>query len=130
MNKASAINDSGIAIIGMSCRFPMANDIETFWRNLQHGVECISFFDRQELISSGLDPDLIGNPNYVKANSILSDIELFDASFFDLSAREAEIMDPQHRLFLEHAWEAMETAGLVTTAKLTTVRLAFMRVSA
>lgn len=106
--------DSEIAIIGMSCRFPGANDTDTFWQNLRDGVESIRFFENQELVASGVDPALVSNPNYVKASSIVPDIECFDASFFDFSAREAEMIDPQHRLFLECAWEAMERAGYDT----------------
>ncbi|NEQ79122.1 MAG: amino acid adenylation domain-containing protein [Moorea sp. SIO2I5] len=103
-----------IAIIGMSCRLPGANNIDEFWQNLRDGVESISFLSEQELLSSGVDPTLISDPNYVKASGVLSDVDLFDASFFNFSAREAEVMDPQHRLFLEHCWEAMEHAGYNT----------------
>ena len=111
ISSPNSLNDSEIAIIGMSCRFPGAKDIEVFWQSLQDGVESIYFFDHQELLSSGVDPDLPNKPNYVKATGLLSDIELFDAFFFDFNAREAEILDPQHRLFLECAWEAIESAG-------------------
>ncbi len=100
-----------IAIIGMACRFPGAKDIEAFWQNLQNGVESISFFSDEELLSSGIDREILNQPNYVKANAVLSDIELFDAAFFDFSPKQAEIMDPQHRLFLESAYEALENAG-------------------
>ena len=103
-----------IAIIGMSGRFPGAKNVDEFWQNLCDGVESISFFSDQEVIDSGVDPDLVKNPNYVKASATLADIELFDANFFGFSAREAEIMDPQHRLFLESAWEAVENAGYNT----------------
>ncbi|NEO98309.1 MAG: SDR family NAD(P)-dependent oxidoreductase [Symploca sp. SIO2E9] len=105
------INELDIAIIGMSCRVPGAKDINTFWQNLLNGVESISFFSDSELESVGIDRALLNNPNYVKAFGKLSDIELFDASFFGFSAKEAQIMDPQHRLFLECAWEAIERAG-------------------
>ncbi|MBE9224523.1 SDR family oxidoreductase [Phormidium sp. LEGE 05292] len=108
------MSNSDIAIIGMSGRFPGAKNIDEFWQNLQDGKEAISFFSDEELRSSGIDETLINNSKYVKANAIVSDIELFDASFFDFSAREAEITDPQHRLFLEHAWEALENAGYNT----------------
>lgn len=114
LHSPNSLNDSEIAIIGMSCCFPGAKNIEDFWQNLQDGVKSISFFDERELVASGVDPTLLSNPNYVKAGGVLSDIELFDASFFDFSAKEAEMMDPQHRLFLEHAWEAIESAGYDT----------------
>ncbi len=100
-----------IAIIGMTGRFPGANNIDKFWQNLVNGVESITFFTDEELIASGLDPALVSSPNYVKAKGVLEDIEMFDASFFGFTPREAELMDPQHRLFLEVAWEALENAG-------------------
>ncbi|MEG3959208.1 non-ribosomal peptide synthetase/type I polyketide synthase [Microcoleus sp. herbarium2] len=103
--------DLDIAIIGMSGRFPGANNIDEFWQNLQDGVESISFFSDRELESSGINSALLGEPNYVKAKAVLDDIDLFDASFFDISPREAKIMEPQQRLFLECAWEALENAG-------------------
>jgi len=98
-----------IAIIGMSCRFPGANDLETFWRNLCEGVESVSFFSEAELESGNLE--LRRQPDYVRTNAILSDIDQFDAAFFGYSDKEAEMMDPQHRLFLECAWEAIAHAG-------------------
>lgn len=98
-----------IAIIGMSGKFPKAKNIDQFWQNLRDGVESISFFNEQDLLS--VDPNLLANPDYVKAFGALADIEWFDANFFGFNAREAEVMDPQHRLFLETAWEAIESAG-------------------
>jgi len=101
-----------IAIIGMAGRFPGAKGVEQFWQNLCEGVESISNFADQTLISVGIDSTVVLNdPNYIKAGAILDDIELFDASFFDFNPREAEMTDPQHRLFLECAWEALEGAG-------------------
>ncbi|MBH8567022.1 acyltransferase domain-containing protein [Nostoc sp. CENA67] len=104
-------NGLEIAIIGMSCRFPGAKNIDEFWHHLKNGVESISFFTDEELLSTGIDPTLLTNPNYVKANAILSDVENFDASFFGISPKEAKLIDPQHRLFLECAWESLESAG-------------------
>jgi acyl transferase domain-containing protein len=101
----------GIAIVGMAGRFPRARNLDEFWRNLRDGVEAISFFTDEELRAAGVDSALLGDPAYVKANAILEDVELFDASFFGINHREAEIMDPQHRIFLECAWEALENAG-------------------
>jgi acyl transferase domain-containing protein len=98
-----------IAVIGMAGRFPGARDIEEYWRNLREGVESISFFDEKDLV--GVEASIARNPNYVRAAGILDDIASFDASFFGFSPREAEVMDPQHRLFLECAWEALENAG-------------------
>ncbi|MTJ47022.1 type I polyketide synthase [Dolichospermum sp. UHCC 0259] len=102
-------NESDIAIVGMSCRFPGAENIDEFWKNLSNGVESISFFSDQEL--DFFDPSLLSHPNYVKAGAVLANIDLFDADFFSYSAKEAEIMDPQQRIFLECAWEALESAG-------------------
>ncbi|OYD99757.1 type I polyketide synthase, partial [Nostoc sp. 'Peltigera membranacea cyanobiont' 232] len=100
-----------IAIIGMAGRFPGANEIDSFWKNLRDSVESISFFTDEELISAGVDSALLNDPNYVKASGILEDIDLFDASFFSFSPREAETTDPQHRLFIECVWEALENAA-------------------
>lgn len=100
-----------IAIIGIAGRFPGAKNVDEFWGNLRDGVESISFFSDEELEASGVSPELIQDPNYVRAGAVLDDIELFDASFFGFNPREAEITDPQHRLFLEYAYTAMESAG-------------------
>ncbi|MDB6031042.1 MAG: hypothetical protein JWM16_1380 [Verrucomicrobiales bacterium] len=100
----------GIAVIGMAGRFPKAKNVDEFWHNLRNGVEAISFFSDQELDEAGI-PFPRNNPNYVKARAILEDAEKFDASFFGINPKEAEIMDPQHRVFLECAWEALESAG-------------------
>ncbi|MCC3422540.1 MAG: acyltransferase domain-containing protein [Microcoleus sp. PH2017_01_SCD_O_A] len=101
----------GIAIVGMAGRFPGAKNVDEFWQNLRDGVESISFFSEQELASFGIEPSVVRDPRYVKARAVLADIELFDASFFGLNPREAEITDPQHRFFLESAWQALENAG-------------------
>ncbi len=100
-----------IAIIGMAGRFPKARDLEEFWQNLCDGQEAITFFSPEELVSAGLDPVLLNDPHYVPARAILEDIDLFDARFFGYSPGEAEILDPQQRLFLEAAWQALENAG-------------------
>jgi acyl transferase domain-containing protein/acyl carrier protein len=104
----------GIAIIGMTGRFPKAKDLHQYWQNLRDGVESITFFTDQELEALGIPPALIRDPNYVKAGSFMDDIDLFDASFFGYSPREAETIDPQQRIFLECAWEAVELAGYST----------------
>lgn len=100
-----------IAVIGMSGRFPGARDLDQFWQNLCDGVESIKFFTDEELIAKGVDAGILDDPNYVKAEAVLDDIEMFDASFFGFTPREASLIDPQHRLFLEHAWAALENAG-------------------
>lgn len=101
----------GIAIIGMAGRFPKAPNLQRFWENLRQGVEATSFFSDQELKEAGISPDLLRHPNYVKARGVLDDADLFDAGFFGYSPREAELTDPQIRVFLECAWEALEAAG-------------------
>lgn len=101
----------GIAIVGMAGRFPGAKNVSSFWQNLSDGVESISVFTDEELIGVGVSPELLSNPNYLKVGATLEDVDLFDASFFGFNPKEAEITDPQHRVFLECAWEALENAG-------------------
>jgi acyl transferase domain-containing protein/acyl carrier protein len=105
------LNGSEVAIIGMSGRFPGAQSVAELWANLCDGVESLSTFSEEELELAGVDPQLLRQPNYVRAGMVLEGAELFDASFFGYSPREAEVMDPQHRLLLECAWEALEHAG-------------------
>ncbi len=100
-----------IAIIGMAGRFPGARDVRAFWQNLKNGIESVSFFTDAELAAAGVAPELLADPNYVKARAMLEDVEAFDAELFGYSPRDAEMMDPQHRLFLETAWAALEDAG-------------------
>ena len=100
-----------IAIIAMTGRFPGADSVEELWRNLRDGVESISFFSREEMRADGVAGALLDHPSWVPAWGALRGIELFDARFFGLSPREAEILDPQQRLFLECAWEVLERAG-------------------
>lgn len=100
-----------IAVIGMAARFPGAANIDEFWRNLCAGVESVTHFSAEELIANGDAPELVHDPNYVKARAILTDVDRFDADFFSIARREAEQLDPQHRLFLETAWTALEHAG-------------------
>ncbi|MEY2933168.1 MAG: hypothetical protein RL033_3917, partial [Pseudomonadota bacterium] len=100
-----------VAIVGMACRFPGATDLDTFWQNLALGVESIATLSLEELLAAGVDRALATHPDYVRASPRLEDIAGFDADFFGYGAREAELMDPQHRLLLECAWEAFEVAG-------------------
>ncbi len=102
---------SGIAVVGMAGRFPGAADVEAFWRNLRDGVESISRFSDEELIASGIPPEVFRDPNYVNARGIPEGVGWFDAGFFGYTPREAEIIDPQHRMFLEVAWDALEDAA-------------------
>ena len=109
--QADTANCFDIAIVSMSGRFPDAQNVDQFWQNLKNGVESVSVFSDDELLKAGVDPALLKNPDYVKANPVLDNIDQFDADFFDISPKEAEILDPQQRLFLECAWEALEQAG-------------------
>jgi amino acid adenylation domain-containing protein len=100
-----------IAVIALSGRFPGASTPEQLWSNLVNEVESITRFTDEEMLASGIPADLVANPNYIKAQGIVRDIELFDAAFFGHNPRSAELTDPQHRVFLECAWEALERAG-------------------
>ncbi|MGH7994415.1 MAG: type I polyketide synthase, partial [Limisphaerales bacterium] len=99
-----------IAIVGLAGRFPQAGNVDEFWRNLCDGVEGISFFTDEELGAAGIDFPR-GDASYVKARGVLAEADKFDAEFFGIKPREAEVMDPQHRVFLECAWTALENAG-------------------
>lgn len=103
--------DFDIAIIGMACRFPGANDIESFWHNLKEGIESITRLTDDALRARGVPDEVLNDPRYVKAVAHLDEVDGFDASFFGYTPREAAETDPQHRLFLEVAWQALENAG-------------------
>lgn len=105
------MTSSSIAIVGMAGRFPGARNVSEFWQNLRDGVESIRPCSDDELRAAGVTPEELENPDYVKMAALLDDVAMFDASFFGLSPRDASIMDPQHRHFLECAWEALEDAG-------------------
>src|SRR5215211_3820544 len=107
------LNGYEIAIIGMSCRFPGARNPQEFWKNLCAGVESLTCITAEDLQRGGLDPQLLDDPTYVPYVPTIDDIEFFDAGFFGYTPLEAKLMDPQHRLFLECAWEAFEHAGYV-----------------
>ncbi|MEA5617535.1 beta-ketoacyl synthase N-terminal-like domain-containing protein [Cronbergia sp. UHCC 0137] len=100
-----------VAIVGMAGRFPGAGNVDEFWHNLKNGISSIEFLSDEELLENGVKLEDLKKPNYVRAYASLSGIDEFDAAFFGYSPREAEILDPQHRLFLECAWEALENAG-------------------
>lgn len=103
--------DSAIAVIGMGLRFPGAQTPEELWAKLRQGKEMIRRLSDEELLAAGISPEMISDPRYVKAASGLEEIENFDAAFFRMSPQEAALTDPQHRLFLECAWQALEDAG-------------------
>ncbi|KMJ47087.1 peptide/polyketide synthetase [Xenorhabdus khoisanae] len=104
-------NCDPIAVIGLACRFPQAPDSHAFWRNLQNGIECTAALSRQTLLDAGIPPELIDNENFVNQAAILENAEQFDATLFGYSRQEAEMLDPQQRLFLQTAWHALEHAG-------------------
>ncbi len=106
---ASSEND--IAIVGLALRVPGARNAPEFWANLRAGVESIRPLTEEEVLAAGESPEKLRHPNYVRATADLPDMEMFDGEFFGLSPKEAAVMDPQHRHFLECAWEAMEDAG-------------------
>ncbi len=113
MNNEHTYEETGleVAVIGMAGRFPGARDIGQFWDNLTKGVETVTFFDDAQLEAAGIDAALINNPNYVKAHARLDDIDYFDASFFGYTPREAELLDPQVRVFLETTLHTLEDGG-------------------
>jgi len=100
-----------VAMIGMAGRFPGAPSLEQYWRNIRGGLESITFFSDRELEAEGIDPTLLKDPSYIRAGGVVENVELFDAAFFGFSDNEAAVMDPQQRLFLECAWEALEDAA-------------------
>ncbi len=100
-----------IAIVGMRGRFPGAPDLETYWRNLADGVESIAVLSPAEMRAAGVPDHISRLPGYVNASPVLDGVDEFDAEFFGFSARDASLTDPQHRLFLETCWEALEDAG-------------------
>jgi amino acid adenylation domain-containing protein len=110
----AAARESGsnaVAIIGMAGRFPGASGLDAFWRLVLDGVEALETFSDRDLEAAGVPETLRRNPRYVRRGTVLDDIDQFDAAFFRLSPRDAQVLDPQHRLFLECAWEALEHAG-------------------
>lgn len=108
---ADADTGSDIAVVGMACRFPGAANVGEFWHNLRGGVESITQLSERDLLDAGLEPAEAKDERRVAASSMPVGVEDFDAGFFGFSPREAKLMDPQQRLFLECAWEALEDAG-------------------
>jgi acyl transferase domain-containing protein/thioesterase domain-containing protein len=111
ISETSGFPPSTIAVVGMAGRFPGARTVAEFWRNLQSGTESITDFTDDQLRASGVDEVTIGSEHYVRRGAVLDDMEMFDAGFFGFSPKDAAIMDPQHRHFLECSWEALENAG-------------------
>lgn len=112
MNLSSDATNNAIAIIGMAGRFPGAANIDEFWRNLVGRVESVRWFGDDEIeCDFAKGESLTADSRYIKARPILDDVDLFDAGFFGITPRDAELMDPQHRVFLECAWNALEDGG-------------------
>jgi acyl transferase domain-containing protein/acyl carrier protein len=111
MTRSEEAQVEGVAIVGMSGRFPGARDVAQLWRNLRQGVEGRTALSEEQLEAAGVEPALRSHPDYVRAGFPLEEPEYFDAAFFGFTPREADVLDPQHRLFLECAWEALESAG-------------------
>ncbi|ROU06209.1 non-ribosomal peptide synthetase [Lysobacter enzymogenes] len=108
--------DDCVAIIGISCQLPGARDHRQFWHNLREGVESIEFLDPQALRAAGVPESVLARPGLVAARAAIHDKDCFDAEFFQVSAQDAQAMDPQLRLLLQHAWKAVEDAGYRTAA--------------
>lgn len=110
-NSLDALTGMEIAVVGMAGRFPGARDLHAFWRDLRDGVESIRFPDDEELRAQGLSEEQLRDPRRVKAVSMMEGTQEFAAAFFGYTPREAELMDPQQRVLLEVAWQALEDAG-------------------
>jgi len=108
---AEQTDRDAIAVVGMSARFPGAANVDQFWQNLLDGTESISTFDDDELRAARILEKYLRDPNYIKAAPIIDDVDMLDAAFFGISHREAEILDPQHRVFLEICSTALQHAG-------------------
>ncbi len=104
-----------LAIVGWAGRFPGADDLDSFWRNLLTGKSSISFLSRDELLEAGVEEEWVDDPYYVGARGLLSDVRGFDSAFFGLTAKEACLTDPQQRLFVECAYTALEQSGVDRT---------------
>jgi amino acid adenylation domain-containing protein len=111
LSRPARLEREEIAVVGFAGRFPGAWTVEDFWRNLLAGVESIRTFTEEEVLAAGADPALVRHPAYVRAGAVFEGVELFDAPFFGYNPREAEVLDPQQRMFLECAWEALERSG-------------------
>ena len=102
-----------VAVIGLAGRFPGASNVQEFWENIREGRESITTFSVEEMVAGGVDTREATATNYVPVRGVAPDLDTFDAPFFGYTPREAELMDPQHRVFLECAWEALESCGIV-----------------
>nr|WP_256106154.1 non-ribosomal peptide synthetase/type I polyketide synthase [Streptomyces sp. ODS05-4] len=109
--RGRADGQEAVAVTGFAVKLPGAPDVETYWANLRAGTESITHFTAEQQRAAGIGDDVLGDPDYVPAKGVVDGADLFDADFFDCPPAEAEAMDPQHRLFLECAWQALEHSG-------------------
>ena len=112
MSEVEQDNAGKIAIVGMHIRVPGADSLDRYWKNLRDGICSITFFDDDELLKAGMPSEMVKDPNLVKANGFLDGIDKFDADFFDMTPKEVEILDPQHRLMMEGVWKGLEHAAI------------------
>jgi acyl transferase domain-containing protein/thioesterase domain-containing protein/acyl carrier protein len=103
--------ENDIAIVGMSLRIPGASSPDEYWQNLREGKESIVDYDEETMLASGESKEAFRNPAYVRRGGALRDMKLFDRKFFGFGPKEAAILDPQHRQFMELCWEALEDGG-------------------
>ncbi len=109
--RGTAEGGTDVAVVAMSLYFPDSRTPDAFWQNLCDGVESVGFFTEEECLEAGADPDMLAKPDYVRAESVVEGVEMFDYSFFGLSPRDAELIDPQQRCMLELGWEVLERGG-------------------
>src|SRR6185312_9109946 len=103
---------NAIAVVGMAARFPGANSVTEFWRNLRAGAEAVITLTEDELLAAGVGEKALASHSYIRRAAPLDGIAEFDAEFFGFNPQAARTMDPQHRLFLQSAWHALEDAGI------------------
>jgi len=105
------VDAEGVAVIGLACRLPGAATAEQFWANLRDGRDVTTLLSDEDLLAAGVPQTVVDQPNYVKSALVIEGIDRFDAAFFDVSPSEAQVLDPQQRLFLQCSWHALEDAG-------------------
>ncbi|MEU4114229.1 beta-ketoacyl synthase N-terminal-like domain-containing protein [Kitasatospora sp. NPDC028055] len=115
MDTEAELAEGAVAVVGMACRYPGAEDVRSYWAALRSGTEGITRFDPAALVAAGADPELVRRPDYVPARGVLPASRGFDWSFFGYSRAEAATIDPQHRIFLECASQAVDDAGIDPT---------------
>lgn len=107
------VSENDVAVVGMAGRFAGASDVDELWRRVVAGDDCLTDLTADDLLGEGVASATVADPAYVRRTGALDDVEGFDHRFFGIGARDAAVMDPQHRHFLEVAWEALESAAIV-----------------